>query len=155
MDEIERAYDGVDVVCPHSRIAITRERLSREAVAAQIHRSKSECVGQIGVQLATPGHGALRKAVDEQDGSPLRVARLDRVQLNAAAPVNHVVLQHVRTLRWLRTSAREGQAPPWRTLHLQSRCARANENAPVLRMDWRNRLTPTIPPKDSAALGSF
>jgi hypothetical protein len=36
--------------------------------------------------------------MDEHDGSALSVARLDRVQLNAAAPDNFVVLQHVALL---------------------------------------------------------
>jgi hypothetical protein len=67
-------------------------------MATQIHGNEPEGVSQVGVQLTTPGHAALRKAVNEQDGSPLRVTRLDRVQLNSVAPDNLVVLQHVAPL---------------------------------------------------------
>src|ERR1044072_2458525 len=107
MIKVERAYDGMDVVSPQLRIVITRERLFRKSVAAQVQGHQSECVSQTGAQLATPRHAALRKAEDEQDGPPIQVARFGRVQLDAAAPVNLVVLQHVRTLCWFRTSARE------------------------------------------------
>jgi hypothetical protein len=98
MVKIECAYNGVDVVSPQFRISIALGRLARESMAAQVHRHESKGVSQVGAQLPTPAHAALRKAMDEHDGSALRVARFDRVQLNAAAPENRVVLQHVRPL---------------------------------------------------------
>src|SRR5882672_6912348 len=97
MVKIECANDGMNVVCPHSRISVDPGRLSRKSMTAQVYGNEPEGVSHVGAQLTTPGHAALRKSVDEHDGSTLRVARLDRVQLNSAAPDDLVVLQHVRT----------------------------------------------------------
>ena len=61
-------------------------------MAAQIQRHESKGVRQVGVHLSTPGHAALRKAMDENDGPPSGISCLDRVQSYAAAPDNPVFL---------------------------------------------------------------
>ena len=66
-------------------------------MATQIQRHEPEGVRQVGMHLPIPGQAALRKTMDEDDGPPAGIARLDRVQPYSAAADNAVVLEHVRT----------------------------------------------------------
>src|SRR5262249_13843762 len=64
------------LVGPGPAVAITRrlERLFRIAMAAQIVGDYVEFLGEITVGLTHPRQIALRKAVDEDDAGPVRVA---------------------------------------------------------------------------------
>jgi hypothetical protein len=78
-------------------------------MAAQIQRYESKGVRQVGAHLSTPGHAALRKAMNENNGPPFGISCLDHVQSYPAASDNPVFLVHLRTpdadLGWERVCA--------------------------------------------------
>jgi hypothetical protein len=84
----------MDVISPQSRVSVAFARLIRKAVTPYIHRDKPVVSGQVGTHLPLPCKPTLRKAMDEHDGTPLCVARLNKVEPYATAACNLVILHH-------------------------------------------------------------
>jgi hypothetical protein len=75
---------------------------------AQIHCDQPVVIGQVGVQLPTPRERALRKAMDEQDGPSVCIARLNQMELNASATYDAMVFH---SLALCMTPSSRGDAP--------------------------------------------
>lgn len=64
-------------------------------MASHIHRHKAVSIGQVRGHLPAPGEPTLRKAVDEENRTTTRVARLDDVELHASAPRDLMALHFI------------------------------------------------------------
>jgi hypothetical protein len=52
-------------------------------VPAQVHRDEPQIVAECGAELLAPGERALRKAMNEKDGTPVLVASFRDVEVGA------------------------------------------------------------------------
>src|SRR5688572_4822556 len=67
-------------------------------MSPQVHRDKPIAVAQVRVQLPAPRQPALRDSMDEHNRTAARVARLDQMELHAAAAGDRVMLHGVAPL---------------------------------------------------------